>query len=302
MPTATAVRVAGRELSLSNLDKVLYPAAGFTKGDVIQYYIRISPVLLPHLSIHPVTMKRYPNGVRGEFFYEKRCPVYRPSWMSTSVAHESSSEKGDVSYCMVDSLSAVVWVANLASIEFHTLLCTREDPELPTMMVFDLDPGPGASIIDCCWAGLELRKRLKALKLEAFPKTSGGKGLHLCVPLNTPADFDRTKAAARRLAELLEEEFPARVTSNMQKVHRQGRVFIDWSQNDRHKTTVCVYSLRAKELPAVSVPVSWDEVQAALRRKKPELLSFGPEEALTRAERKGDLFAEVLRLKQRLPG
>ena len=292
--------VAGKKLPVSNLNKVLYPQAGFTKGQVIDYYVRIAPVLLPHLKDRPLTMKRYPNGVDKEFFYEKNCPAHRPSWVKTAKVWSHGNQR-DMHYCMVQDLPTLVWAANLADLELHTSLAKKKDVAKPTMMVFDLDPGPPATIVECCQVGIWLRDLLGQMKLESLAKTSGSKGLQLYVPLNTAATFDQTKALSRALAEHLEREHPQLVVHRMLKSLRGGKVLVDWSQNDEHKTTVNVYSLRAKDHPTVSTPVTWDEVERCLKKKDPDLLRFTSDAVLKRVEEKGDLFAPVESLKQKLP-
>jgi bifunctional non-homologous end joining protein LigD len=300
MPDKAELIVEGKKLSVSNLNKVLYPKAGFTKGQVIDYYIRIAPVLLPHLADRPLTMKRYPNGVEGEFFYEKNCPSHRPKWVKTAkVWSEGNNRMMD--YCLASDLPTLVWAANLADLELHTSLARKRDVARPTMMVFDLDPGPPADIVQCCQVGLWLRELLAKMKLKSFPKTSGSKGLQVYVPLNTPATFDQTKDLSRALAQLLEREHVDLVTSNMSKALRKKKVFVDWSQNDEHKTTICVYSLRAKEEPTVSTPVTWDEVANCLKKKKADFLKFRSDKTLARVDKFGDLFASVEKLKQKLP-
>src|SRR5262252_7192141 len=300
MPEKAELVVEGKRLNLSNLEKVLYPAAGFTKGQVIDYYVRIAPVLLPHLEDRPLTMKRYPNGVDKEFFYEKNCPTHRPKWVKTAkVWSEGNNRMMD--YCLAQDLPTLVWAANLADLELHTSLAKKKDVAKPTMMVFDLDPGTPADIIQCCQVGLWLRDLLGHLKLKSWAKTSGSKGLQVYVPLNTPVTFDQTKDLSRALAQLLESEHGNLVTSNMSKSVRKGKVFVDWSQNDEHKTTICVYSLRAKEEPTVSTPVTWDEVENCQKKKKADLLKFRCEKTLQRVEKNGDLFASVEKLKQKLP-
>jgi bifunctional non-homologous end joining protein LigD len=294
------VEIEGRQLKLSNLDKVLYPGSGFTKGQVIDYYTRISGVLLPHLRQRALTLKRYPNGVDGQFFYEKNCPKHRPPWVGT-VAVWSSRNKADVNYCLADDLPTLVWVANLASLELHTSLSHADDVQRPSMVVFDLDPGPPATIVECSRVALRLREVLDGLGLAAFPKTSGSKGLQVYVPLNTPVTYGQTKPFAHALAKLLEERHPELVLSVMNKDKRTGKVFIDWSQNDDSKTTVCVYSLRARPRPTISTPVTWDEVENGAASGDPEDLSFEAPEVLARAERAGDLFAPVAELEQSLP-
>jgi bifunctional non-homologous end joining protein LigD len=292
--------VDGRKLAVSNLTKVLYPKVGFTKGQVIDYYIRIAPVLLPHLKDRPLTMKRYPNGVEGEFFYEKNCPAHRPKWVRTAKVWSEGNNR-TMDYCLANDLPTLVWAANLADLELHTSLARKKDVARPTMMVFDLDPGAPADIVQCCQVGLWLRDLLAKMKLKSFPKTSGSKGLQVYVPLNTAVTFDQTKDLSRALAQHLEGEHSNLVTSNMSKALRKNKVFVDWSQNDEHKTTICVYSLRAKEEPTVSTPVTWDEVANCLKKKKADLLKFRSDKTLTRVEKNGDLFEPVETLKQKMP-
>ncbi|MGZ5022846.1 MAG: non-homologous end-joining DNA ligase, partial [Chthoniobacterales bacterium] len=265
--------VDGRKLPVSNLDKVLWPKTGFTKGQMIDYYIRVAPFLLPHLKDRALTMKRYPNGVEAEFFYEKNCPSHRPKWVKTAKVWSEGNQR-DMHYCLAQDLPTLVWAANLADIELHTLLAKKSNVAKPTMMVFDLDPGPPANIVQCCQVGLWLKDLLGKMKLQSFAKTSGSKGLQIYVPLNTPTTFDQTKAVARALAEHLERQHPELVVHKMLKSLRKGKVLVDWSQNDEHKTTINVYSLRAKEQPTVSTPVNWDEVEKCLKKKDPKMLAF----------------------------
>jgi bifunctional non-homologous end joining protein LigD len=295
-----AVTVEDRELELSNLDKVLYPQTGFTKGELIDWYARIGEVLLPHLRGRPLTLKRYPNGVEGKHFYEKRCPGHRPEWVSTASIW-SDSHKGDVDYCVVEDLPTLVWLANLADIELHTSLSRCEDMERPTALVFDLDPGAPADVLDCAQVAVWLRGMFEQLGLECYPKTSGSKGMQLYVPLNSDVTYEQTKPFAKAVAETLERKFSDRVVSQMSKAKRPGKVLIDWSQNDRHKTTVCVYSLRAKERPTVSTPLEWGEVEAALAAGEAGALVFDHAAVLERVAAKGDLFAPLLSEEQRLP-
>ena len=300
VPEKADLVVEGKKLSVSNLNKVLYPKVGFTKGQVIGYYIGIAPALLSHLLDRPLTMKRYPDGVEGQFFYEKNCPTHRPKWVKTArVWSEGNNRMMD--YCLAQDLPTLVWAANLADLELHTSLAKKNDVARPTVMVFDLDPGPPADIVQCCQVGLWLRDLLGNMKLKSFAKTSGSKGLQVYVPLNTPVTFDQTKVLAHTLAEYLEHEHDGLVTSNMSKALRKGKVFVDWSQNDEHKTTICVYSLRAKEEPTVSTPVTWEEVENCLRKKRVNLLRFVSDQVLARVEKQGDLFAPVEKLKQKLP-
>ena len=301
MKKKVEVEVGGKKLALSNLEKVLYPEAGFTKGQVIDYYIRIAPVLLPHLKNRPITLKRYPEGVNGFYFYEKQCPSHRPSWVKTAEV-PSRRESGKIDYCMMNDLPALIWAANLADLELHTFLHRAPAINRPTALAFDLDPGPPADIVLCCQVGLRLREIFEGLELQCFAKTSGSKGLQLFVPLNTATTYDKSKAFAHGLAERLEREHPDQVVSRMQKSLRKGKVLIDWSQNDEHKTTVNVYSLRAKAQPTVSTPVTWQEVEATLKKRDPSRLVFDSDMVLRRVEKQGDLFAPVLTLKQRLPG
>jgi len=300
MPNRAELVVEDRKIQVSNLDKVLYPKVGFTKGQVIDYYIRVAPMLLPHLKDRPLTMKRYPNGVEGKFFYEKNCPVHRPKWVKTARVWSESNNRF-MNYCLVQDLPTLVWAANLADLELHTSLSRKSDIEYPTMMVFDLDPGPPAAIVECCQVGLRLRELLARMKLKSFAKTSGSKGLQVYVPLNISVTYDQTKDLSRALAQYLEHEHVDLVTSNMSKAVRKGKVFVDWSQNDEHKTTICVYSLRAKEEPTVSTPVAWKEVENCLKKKKADLLKFRSDEVLGRVEKLGDLFESLEKLKQKLP-
>jgi len=297
MPNSATLDVAGKQVDVTNLNKVFYPKTGFTKGQVIDYYIKISPVLLPHLKNRPISLKRYPNGVEGFFFYEKRCPEHRPKWMETIKVDKS--EGGEINYCAMNSLPALVWAANLADLELHTFLHKAPAITRPTAIAFDLDPGQPADIIQCCEVGMHIKAIFDAFGLESFPKTSGSKGLQVYVPLNSPVTYERTKAFAKGIAELLEHQFPKLVVSQMKKALRTGKVFVDWSQNDDKKTTANVYSLRAKDHPTVSTPVTWREVEVALKKKKP--LSFETDEVLDRVVRLGDIFAPVLTLKQKLP-
>jgi len=292
--------VEGKKLSVSNLDKVLYPKVGFTKGQVIDYFIRVAPVLLAHLKDRPLTMKRYPDGVEGEFFYEKNCPSHRPKWVQTAKVWSEGNQR-IMHYCLANDLPTLVWAANLADLELHTSLSRKDKIERPTMMVFDLDPGPPADIVQCCQVGIWLRDLLAKMKLKSFAQTSGSKGLQVYVPLNTPVTYDDTKGLSRSLAQHLESEHPDLVTSNMSKAVRKGKVFVDWSQNDEHKTTICVYSLRAKEEPTVSTPVTWNEVENCLKKKNAELLKFRSDQVLARMEKLGDLFEPVENLKQKPP-
>ncbi len=296
MSKKSQLEIEGVEVPVSNLDKVMYPETDFTKGDVIDYYIRIAEHLLPHLKARALTLKRYPDGVNKFFFYEKQCPAHRPDWMKTTRVAKTD---GQIDYCVIDTLPSLVWAANLANLEFHTFLHRKTAVTRPTALAFDLDPGPPADILTCCKVGLFLKDFFEALGLQSFPKTSGSKGMQVYVPLNTAVTYEKTKAFALAVAKALESQFPDLVVSNMLKKLRKGKILLDWSQNDDHKTTVCVYSLRAKDHPTVSTPVTWEEVASALKRKKK--LSFETRDVLKRVEKMGDLFAPVLTLKQKLP-
>lgn len=296
----TVVDIQGRHLKLTNLEKVLYPAAGFTKGQVIDYYARIAPVMVPHLAGRPLTLKRYPNGVDEEYFFEKNATKHRPDWIQTTPVWSEGNHR-TIHYLLANDLPTVVWIANLAGIELHPSLSLGKDVAQPTMMVFDLDPGPPADIVLCCQVGLWLRDIFEHFGLKSFPKTSGSKGLQIYVPLNTPTDYDATKSLAHGLARLLETEHRNLVVSDMKKQLRVGKVLVDWSQNDEHKTTIGVYSLRARENPTVSTPVTWEEVEKCLAKKDPKLLVFKSDDVLARVEKMGDLFEPVLKLKQKLP-
>jgi bifunctional non-homologous end joining protein LigD len=294
------IEVDGRTLEVSNLDKVLYPEAGFTKGDVIRYVMDVSPVLLPHLKNRALTMKRYPDGVGKFFFYEKNCPAYRPAWVKTAVVY-SHGRGANMNYCLANNLASLVWMANLADLELHASLAQAPKLDRPTAMVFDLDPGEGADILNCAQVAFWLKAKLAALKLECFPKTSGSKGLQLYAPLNTPVTFAETKAVARRLGDELVVEHPDAVVTKMLKTLRRKKVLIDWSQNDAYKTTVCVYSLRATPRPQVSTPLSWPELERLWKRGDADAFRFSPDDVRKRVERHGDLFEPVLTLKQKLP-
>ena len=294
----TLVDVDGHELKLSNLDKVLFPKVGFTKGEVIDYYARIAPAMLPHLGDRAITLKRYPNGVDGKFFYEKNCPKHRPDWVGIAPIQ---SEDGFIEYCQFDSVAAIVWAANLAALELHTTMARAKDPANPTMVVFDLDPGEPANIIECADIGLWIRDLLAGVDLACVAKTSGSKGLQVYLPLNGKNDYDHTTGFAKSVAELMEREAPDRVVSVQKRDLRKGKVLVDWMQNSFHKTTVCAYSLRARDEPTVSTPVDWDEVEAAHDQRDASLLTFTAPEVLDRVQDLGDLWAPTLTSKQKLP-
>jgi len=298
--TDSTVEIQGRHLKLSNLEKVLYPATGFTKQQVIDYYARVAPAIIPHLAGRALTRKRYPDGVDGEPFFEKNAPKYRPDWIKTAPIW-SEGNRRNVEYVLANDLPTLVWLANLAALELHPSLALAKDITCPTEMVFDLDPGPPANIVQCCQVGLWLREIFEHFGLQSFPKTSGSKGLQLYVPLNTPTSYDVTKTFARALAHLLEQDHPEMVVSDMKKSLRTNKVLVDWSQNDEHKTTVAVYSLRARERPTVSTPITWEDVERAFKKKEAGLLVFESSQVISRVEKIGDLFAPVITLKQRLP-
>jgi bifunctional non-homologous end joining protein LigD len=293
VPARVEVEVEGRRLSLSNLDKVMYPAVGFTKGQVIDYYTRVAPVLLPHLRDRPLTLKRYPNGVEGTYFYEKQCPSHRPEWVQTVAVKVS---RRTIDFCLCNDLPTLVWLANLADIELHPSLSRAEEIARPAVMAFDLDPGEGAGLAKCCEVALILREALARIGLESFPKTSGSKGIQVYVPLNdADVSYDDTKPLAHALAKHLEAEHPKLIVSRQKKELRHGKVLIDWSQNDENKTTVSVYSLRARERPTVSTPLEWSELD------DPDALVFEAGDVLERVADRGDLFTPVDELEQELP-
>ena len=295
----TWVDVDGEQLSLSNLDKVMYPAVPFTKAQVIDYYTRIAPALLPHLAGRPLTMIRYPDGVDGNSFFEKRCPSHRPDFIGTITLGREGREKV-VDHCDIDSLPGLVWVANMASLELHTSLAARPDTFTPTMVVFDLDPGAPAAMAECAQVALLLHDVFDQLGLVGFPKTSGSKGMQVYVPLNVEGvTYEQSRGFALAMGQLLERVHPELVLTNMNKDQRTGKIFVDWSQNHLTKTTVCAYSLRARDRPTVSTPVTWDEVEAAAASE--EELVFEAGDVLERVAEHGDLFAETATSQQELP-
>ena len=298
--SSQTIEVDGKRLTLTNLEKVLYPATGFTKGQVIDYYARIAPALIPHLAGRPTTLKRYPEGVDKEFFFEKNTTKYRPEWVKTAPIWSEGNSR-NVNYVLVNDLPTLTWVANLAAIELHPSLSLAKNIESPTVIAFDLDPGPPANIVQCCQVALWLRDIFDHFGLQSFPKTSGSKGLQVYIPLNTPTSYEITKPFAHALARLLENEHKELVVSDMKKSLRAGKVLVDWSQNDEHKTTIGVYSLRAREHPTVSTPATWEEVERALKKKDASSLVFEAPQVLERVQKMGDLFEPVLTLKQKLP-
>ena len=295
--TEQVVEIDGRKLKVSNLDKVLYPEAAFTKAEVIDYYVRIAPTMVPHIADRGVTLRRYPDGVDGQSFFEKRCPSHRPEWVGTFEG--PGDRNGTIGYCALDSTAAMAWAANMAALEIHAPMARGTDIDSPTMCVFDLDPGPGTGIPECAAVALDIRSVLERLAhLQCFAKTSGSKGLQLYVPLNTPHEHEHCSSFAQAVAQVLEKHHADRVTSTMKKAARTGKVFIDWSQNSRHKTTVAVYSLRARPRPTVSAPVTWDEVDGAAAGAS---LTFEAADVLGRVAEHGDLFAPTLTIEQELP-
>ena len=298
MPTPEKIRteIAGRTLQVTNLDKVLYPMVGFTKGQVIEYYVKIAPVMLPHIEDRGITFKRWPDGVTTEPFFNKRAPSHRPDWVGTC---EGPGDKGKgIDYPMLSEVAALAWAANLAALEIHAPMARCDDIESPTTLVFDLDPGEPATIIECCQVAMAISDVLDKVGLMSFAKTSGSKGLQLYVPLNTPHTHGHASDFALAVAQLLTKQQPDAVTANMTRSERPGKIFIDWSQNTRHKTTIAPYSLRGKERPTVSTPISWDEVSDGADG---EWFGFEAAEVLERVDTLGDLWAEVPTLEQVLP-
>ena len=295
-PERVHVEVDGHRLAVSNLDKVLYPLVGFTKAQVIDYYVRVASVMVAHVGDRGVTLRRWPDGVTEESFFEKRCPSHRPGWVATCLG--PGDRRGGIEYCRLDSVAALAWTANLAALEIHSPMARCDDIDSPTMLVFDLDPGRPATIVECCRVALDIADVLKAVGLVSFPKTSGSKGLQLYVPLNTPHTHAHCADFALAVAQLLEQNSPDRVVSNMNRKLRKGKVFIDWSQNSRHKTTIAPYSMRGKDRPTVSTPVSWDDVADGADG---EPLSFETDDVLERIDELGDLFAATVTLEQELP-
>jgi bifunctional non-homologous end joining protein LigD len=297
------VEVDGRELKLTNLDKVLYPEAGFSKGEMVDYYAKVADAMVPHLKGRAVTLRRFPEGVEDldSAFFEKRCPKHRPQWVKTTNVR-AGPNAGNIDFCVCDGRPTLIWMAQLAAIELHPSLSLGRAPTRPTVLAFDLDPGPPADIVDCCRVALRLREMFGHFGVQSFPKTSGSKGMQVYVPLNSKkVSYDTTKPFAKAIAQLLEKQTPDQVVSKMKKVERGGKVFVDWSQNHRSKTTIAVYSLRARERPTVSTPVTWDEVEAVADSGDGSSLIFEADAVLDRIATHGDLFAPVLELEQELP-
>ncbi|HWC07816.1 MAG TPA: non-homologous end-joining DNA ligase [Solirubrobacterales bacterium] len=303
MAESQTVEVDGRELKLTNLDKVLYPAAGFTKGEMVDYYAKAADAMVPHLKGRAVTLRRFPDGVDDldSAFFEKRCPKHRPNWVKTTNVR-AGPNAGNIDFCVCDGRPTLIWMAQLAAIELHPSLSLGRAPTRPTVLVFDLDPGPPADIVDCCRVALRLREMFGHFGVQSFPKTSGSKGMQVYVPLNRKEmSYDLTKPFAKAIAQLMEKQTPDLVVSKMKKVEREGKVMVDWSQNHRSKTTIAVYSLRARERPTVSTPITWDEVEQAADAGDGSHLVFEGGDVLERIEQHGDLFAPVLELEQELP-
>jgi bifunctional non-homologous end joining protein LigD len=301
--SSQVVEVDGRELKLTNLDKVLYPEAGFTKGEMVDYYAKVADAMVPHLKGRAVTLRRFPEGVDDldSAFFEKRCPKHRPKWVKTTNVR-AGPNAGNIDFCVCDGRPTLIWMAQLAAIELHPSLSLGRAPTRPTVLAFDLDPGPPADVVDCCRVALRLRDMFGHFGVKCFPKTSGSKGMQVYVPLNSKkVSYETTKPFAKAIAQLLEKQTPDLVVSKMKKVERGGKVFVDWSQNHRSKTTIAVYSLRARERPTASTPVTWEEVEAAAEGGDGSGLVFEADAVLERIERHGDLFAPVLELEQELP-
>jgi bifunctional non-homologous end joining protein LigD len=303
VPETQVVEVDGRELKLTNLDKVLYPKVGFSKGEVVDYYAKVAEAMVPHLKGRAVTLRRFPEGVEDldSAFFEKRCPKHRPQWVKTTNVR-AGPNAGNIDFCVCDGRPTLVWMAQLAAIELHPSLSLGSKHERPTVLAFDLDPGPPAEVLACGRVALRLRELLGQLGLESFVKTSGSKGMQLYVPLNTPTSYEQTRPFAQAIARMIAKQTPDEVLAKMgKKVDRSGKVLIDWYQNNERKTTIAVYSLRARERPTVSTPVSWDEVEAALDSGDSDALVFEAPDVLDRIEQQGDLFSPVLELRQKLP-
>ena len=303
MAEARQVEVDGKELRLTNLDKVLYPKADFTKGEMVDYYAKVAPAIVPHLSGRAVTLRRFPEGVEDldSAFFEKRCPKHRPKWVKTTRV-QAGPDAGMIDFCVCDSLPTLIWMAQLAAIELHPSLSASRAPKRPTVLAFDLDPGPPADVVDCSRVALRLRELLAQLDLESFAKTSGSKGMQLYVPLNTKTSYEETRPFAQAIAQIAAKQNPDEVLAKMgKKTDRSGKVLIDWYQNNERKTTISVYSLRARERPTVSTPVTWEEVEAVAESGEGSNLVFETDEVIERIEQHGDLFAPVLELKQQLP-
>ncbi|MFL5870403.1 MAG: non-homologous end-joining DNA ligase [Solirubrobacterales bacterium] len=293
------VEVDGRTLALTNLDKVLWPQAGFTKAEAIDYYARIADTILPHLRGRPLTRVRFPDGVESQRFFEKRAPKHTPDWVKTAPIEMGTA--GVLDFIVCDDRATLIWLAQLAALELHPSLALAKKPERPTVLAFDLDPGAPATAVECAQIALRLRELFDELGLECFAKHSGSKGIQVYVPLNTAVTYERTKSYSRAVAQALERAEPDLVVSKQKKELRKGKVLVDWSQNDFSKTTVATYSLRCRDRPWASAPLHWDEVAELADDGDPDSVRFEASEVLERVERHGDLFAPVLELKQKLP-
>lgn len=296
---AGEITVGGRRLSIRRLDRIVFPRTATTKGELLDYYVRVGDVMLPHLRERLLHMHRYPEGVEGPRFWQKGCPEHRPAWMQTAPVW-SRDKQANIDFCVVDELPALLWAVNIGSIELHTSLHTRADMQRPTTLAFDLDPGEGVDVIACAEVALRLRELLDGVGLRAFAKTSGSKGLQVYVPLNADVTYAQAKPAAKAIAEFLERDRPDLVVSRMAKALRRGKVLIDWGQNSEHKSMVCAYSVRAKARPTVSTPLLWDEVEAAVGAADAEMLAFEMTDVPARVARHGDLFADVLAREQQI--
>jgi bifunctional non-homologous end joining protein LigD len=296
---ANELAIGDRRLAIRNLDRVVFPQSGTTKGELLDYYVRVGDVMLPHLRERLLHMHRYPEGVEGPRFWQKGCPEHRPDWVPTAPVW--SRDKGaNIEFCVVNELAALVWAVNIGSIELHTSLHRHDRLEAPTVVAFDLDPGEGAGLVECCAVALRLRELLAGAGLSCVPKTSGSKGLQVYVPLNSEASYRDTKPASRAIAELLERHTPDLVVSRMARSLRAGKVLVDWSQNTEHKSMVCAYSVRAKRHPTVSTPLAWSEVEQAVDTGEAGPLVFEMADVLDRVAEHGDLFAPVLSERQHL--
>ncbi len=296
------VTVGSRRLKLTNLDKVLYPKTKTTKAEVIDYYARVADLILPHLRGRPLTLRRFPEGVGnpGTSFFEKNCPKHRPDWVKTTPIYVDR-RAGEIDFCLCDNRPTLIWMAQLAALELHPSLSKATRMEQPTVLAFDLDPGPPAGLTECCKVALRVRELFDAFDLECFPKVSGGKGLQVYVPLNTKVSYEQTSPFAKAIAQLLEKQTPKGVVSKMAKAERRGKVFVDWSQNHQKKTTIAVYSLRAREHPTASIPLHWREVERTAKGADQDKLRFEIPAAIERVEKDGDLYEPVLKLRQKLP-
>jgi bifunctional non-homologous end joining protein LigD len=296
------VTVGRRKLKLTNLDKVLYPKTKTTKAEVIDYYARVADAMIPHLRGRPLTLRRFPEGVGKPqtSFFEKNCPKHRPDWVKTTPIWVDR-RAGEIDFCLCENLATLTWMAQLAALELHPSLSKATRMEQPTVLAFDLDPGKPAALVECCQVAMRVRELFSAFGLESFPKVSGGKGLQVYVPLNTKVTYEQTSPFAKAVAQLLEKQTPKEVVFMMAKAQRRGKVFVDWSQNHQKKTTIAVYSLRAREEPTASMPLHWREVERAVKRGDADDLRFEIPAAIKRMEKEGDLFEPVLKLKQKLP-